>query len=112
MNIENYTKKITAFLSFLKQKYLSRINAERDWGTLLVVAGVALLISAATNAVFFLRVYDGEPLSANVDTNPPLKETQEIADRLQGVETIFKEREVKRLEAINTPYPFVDPARN
>jgi len=112
MNIKTLTKKILMFWSSLKQKYLGRIDAERDWGTLLIFSLVILLISAAMNGVFFMRVYDGAPLSVNVDTNPPLKETQEISDRLEKISAFFVEREVKKEAAINTPYPFVDPARN
>jgi len=112
MDIKILTKKATEIFRIIKKGYSGKIRAERDWGILLGMALVLLFISAATNAVFFARVYEGEPLSENVDTNPPSRDTEGISDRLEIVENIFDRRAVEKRSAIDTPYPFVDPARN
>jgi len=112
MNTKALTKKILTIINSLKKGYAGSIDADRDWGILLILAVVTLLISGVTNAIFFVRVYDGEPLSENVDANPPLRDTQEVSERLEGIETIFEIRETEKREFIDTPYLFVDPARN
>jgi len=112
MNTKDLLQKGTAILNKLKRGYAGGINAERDWLIVLGVAGIVLLISAVLNAISFVKVYEGEPLSKNIDTNPPGRETQEISDRLLKVEGIFDAREKEKETFINTEYPFVDPARN
>lgn len=110
MNTKEILKKAKGILKvFTRDK---GIHAERDWMIVLGVAAGALLISAILNAISFARVYDGEPISRSVNTNPPLRETQELSERLERVEEIFDAREAAQQEFINTSYPFIDPARN
>tara|TARA_B100000508_G_scaffold60333_2_gene47488 strand:+ start:40242 stop:40580 length:339 start_codon:yes stop_codon:yes gene_type:complete len=112
MNFKTLSKKALNFVNTIKRGYAGHINAERDWAVLLIIAAIALLLSAVTNAIFFARVYEGEPLSQNTNTNPEPKETQEISDRLKEIETIFEVRENEKDAFVDTSYPFVDPARN
>lgn len=112
MNLKTLTKKLQDLIEAIKRGYAGHIHAERDWMVVLSIAGVLLLGSVTVNAIFFTRVYEGEPLSQNINMNPEPKETQEIADRLKTIETIFADREEEKDAFINTNYPFVDPARN
>lgn len=112
MNLKTLTAKLKNFINAIKRGYAGHIHAERDWMVVVTISAILLLGSAVTNAIFFTRVYEGEPLSKNTNTNPEPKETQEIADRLEAIELIFKEREEEKNAFINTNYPFVDPARN
>jgi len=110
MNTKDILKNVTATFKTLTGD--KEIHAERDWMIVLSVAAVLFLISATLNAISFARVYDGEPISKNVNTNPPVRETQELSERLEKVEEIFDAREQAQQDFINTSYPFVDPARN
>lgn len=100
------------FFTRLKRGYQGDISPERDWFVLLALAGVLLLISITMNAISFARVYEGEPISPGTNTNPDVRETEELANRLKNIEAAFSEREKAFEAAITNPYPFVDPARN
>lgn len=112
MNTKEFTKKILHTILSLKRGYAGEVRVERDWGVLLAVCVVLLLISVTTNAIFFTRVFEGEPLSRNININPESKETQEVSEKLDDIELIFKTRAEEKQQYIDTPYPFVDPARN
>ena len=112
MDTKKILTKLLSVLNKLKRGYAGDIQAERDWGILLIVSGIVLLGSVAINAVFFARVYEGEPLSKNINTNPEPKETKEVGEKLKNIETIFEIRAQERQAFIDTNYPFIDPARN
>ena len=112
MKLKELARKIILRINLLKRGYAGRIQTERDWSILLIFAGIIFLVSAAVNGMFFMRVYEGSPLSEKVNTNPPARETQEMVDELAGIEEIFDRRAAAQQAFIDTEYPFVDPARN
>ena len=79
---------------------------------MLGISSFIFLASIAINAVFFVRVFEGVPLSQEVETNPPYREVEVLSEQLGLVKEIFEVRADIFNTALNTPYSFVDPARN
>lgn len=112
MKYKELIQKVRNSLHKLRRGYGGEVRDERDWAILLGVAGVGLLASIAINAVFFVRAYEGEPISQYVNTNPESRETQELTKELESVSEVFEAREARQEKFLTEPYGFVDPARN
>lgn len=112
MDFKNITQSITKIFVRVRRGYAGDIAPERDWFFLLGLSGILLLASVTVNAISFVRVYEGEPISTATNTAPDVRETVEIAERLENVNALFEARAAAFEQAIETQYPFVDPARN
>ena len=85
--------------------YGEQLHPVRDWLVLLIVAGVLLLTSAATNVLIYEGVKSGVAGDA---VSSPVAGVD--AGAVSTVETVFKERATE-MGNYETVYQFVDPSK-